>query len=412
MITQEASAPAVKSHAHMDDVMQTLYPRGGRARGRRVQHIAVPNRATPRVLVPADSRKLAISALLRYARPASFLSRTKRAAAVAAFATGTDAVFLPDRIVTPVDGTDIESHLRSTLGTNIYIGIAIGPARTNRKPVLQVLNSTADTIAFAKLGANWLTHELVANEIAALRELAPTSLLHVQFPRILHAGAWNGHNLLVQEALPGWRRPQRLDYVRLATAMNELATCRGTKIAAVGESPYAAQLHGKLALLHDRTNAGSVTLTEAARKLLELHSHHLVQFGAWHGDWSPWNMSMQEDTVLLWDFERFASNVPVGFDALHYALQDDVVTHGTGADTAVATLLDEAPHILDPFNVPYDIARTIASFYLVDLAIRYLSDRAVGGTGLDAASRTLLPALLHHISREAYAPTEEAADNV
>ena len=408
MITQAAPPPVAKSHAQIDEVMRTLYPQGGRARGRRVQHIAVPNRSNPRVLVPADSRRLAIAALLRYARPATFVSRAKRAAAVAAFGTGTDAVFLPDRIITPVDGSDIESHLRSTLGTNVYLGIAIGPPRTNRKPVLQVLNSTADTIAFAKLGSNWLTHELVGNEIAALRQLASTSLLHVQFPQILHAGTWNGHNLLVQGALPGWRRPQRTDYSRLSTAMYELATCRGTLVTVVGQSQYATGLHSRLALLHDRTNAGSVTLADAARKLLQRHSDHLVQFGSWHGDWSPWNMSMQAETVLLWDFERFASNVPVGFDALHYTLQDDVVTRKTGATTAVAALLDEAPRILEPFDVPADSARAIASFYLVDLAIRYLTDRAVGGTALDAASRTLLPALLHHVSREAYAPTQAA----
>src|SRR5690606_19279441 len=46
-----------------------------------------------------------------------------------------------------------------------------------------------------------------------------------------------------------------------------------------------------------------------------------LTLGAWHGDWTPWNMAWDGTQVLLWDFERFATGVPVGFDRVHYALQ-------------------------------------------------------------------------------------------
>ena len=49
--------------------------------------------------------------------------------------------------------------------------------------------------------------------------------------------------------------------------------------------------------------------------------HRPVDFGSWHGDWAPWNMGYRDDIVQLWDWERFSSPVPIGFDAIHFAAQ-------------------------------------------------------------------------------------------
>ena len=88
-------------------------------------------------------------------------------------------------------------------------------------------------------------------------------------------------------------------------------------------------------------------LTELARQ----HGQRELALGAWHGDWTPWNMACTSGGLLLWDWERFAGGVPVGFDALHYQLQSDVVTARADPALAAAGLVERAPDLLAPLEV-------------------------------------------------------------
>ena len=62
-------------------------------------------------------------------------------------------------------------------------------------------------------------------------------------------------------------------------------------------------------------------LLDPAAALESRPARRRLAFGAWHGDWTPWNMASTAGGLLVWDWERFATGVPVGFDALHYWLQ-------------------------------------------------------------------------------------------
>jgi hypothetical protein len=111
--------------------------------------------------------------------------------------------------------------------------------------------------------------------------------------------------------------------------------------------------------------------------------------------------------VYLWDLERFEAGVPYGFDAVHYRLQDDIVTKGSDPTTAVLALVAEAPSVLAPMGVAPAEAEPTALLYLVDLAARYMGDQAErAGAALGALGRWLLPTLLRHIARQRTSPTE------
>src|SRR5207253_3116256 len=82
-----------------------------------------------------------------------------------------------------------------------------------------------------------------------------------------------------------------------------------------------------------------------AAALERLRSAHVtLAFGAWHGDWQPYNMARvpgRPAQIALWDWERFALGVPLGFDPLHYLLQALLHGRGVGPDIA-ARFLTEA----------------------------------------------------------------------
>ena len=49
-----------------------------------------------------------------------------------------------------------------------------------------------------------------------------------------------------------------------------------------------------------------------------------LTFGAWHGDWAPWKMRPLAGRLLVWDWERFTIGGPLGYDALHFDLQQRI----------------------------------------------------------------------------------------
>lgn len=395
---------------YLAEVIDQLYPGadgGGAAPNR--SYVIVPGRRRPRVLVPAADRKVAAAALSRYARPAARGARLKRDAAVWALRLGAGRLLLPHRV--EVDGTGgIDEHLASVLGHEVHLSIHIGPARANRKPVLQVLDGNAETVAFAKLGVNPLTRELVDAEIAATRRLSEHCALELlRVPRLLHAGEWNGCNLMVASALPAWTEPADLGPERRAAAMRELADACGSARSPLGESNYAARLRSRLKALAERAEPDADTLQTAGETLLDRYAAAEFSFGAWHGDWSPWNTRETAEVIYLWDLERFEAGVPYGFDAAHYRLQDDIVTKGMDPTTAVLGLVADAPAVLAPMGVAPAEAEATALLYLVDLAARYMGDQAErAGAALGALGRWLLPTLLRHIARRRTAPANGA----
>lgn len=84
-----------------------------------------------------------------------------------------------------------------------------------------------------------------------------------------------------------------------------------------------------------------------------------VPMGCWHGDWTSWNCAPGPDgRTLVWDWERFETDVPRGLDPLHYAVNDAVTRHGARAEV-----------ILDAVRGP---APEVAAAYLATIATRYL----------------------------------------
>jgi hypothetical protein len=224
----------------------------------------------------------------------------------------------------------------------------------------------------------------------------------VTVPSVAHAGQWRGHQVLVQTALPVWRPRAPLAADRLARAMREVAGCCGTSRGWLATSPYWAELRERLAAVADR--ADGAALGAAARTLAERAGDTELRYGAWHGDWAPWNMATLADTLLVWDWERFTLGVPMGFDALHYELQRRIQVDPDAAG-AVERTVTRAPLLLAPFDVPGEAAELTALLYLIDLATRYLADRqAEAGARLGVLGTWLLPVLVRRV--EAYTGRE------
>jgi hypothetical protein len=347
----------------------------------------------PPLMVPAV-RQTAAAAVRHHSRPRSAAARMGVRMLCLSLGAGLGGTALCGRVrvITPAGADTIETYLRTALSRDITVSLHLGPARANRKPVLQLQTAGGEPIGFAKIGINPLTHTLVRAEHDTLTMLNRAGLAQITIPRVLHYGTWRGLEVLVLSALPAWLPPRRLPPQRLAAAMTELAAVDGLWQEPLAISRYLRDLRARLAA----TVRGpeQAALAHALGLLATRDGQQALMFGSWHGDWSPWNMAITGQGLLVWDWERFASGVPLGFDALHHRLQTEVTAARGDPRAAAARCPDLAPGQLAPFGLGPRQARLTGILYLAELATRYLTDKqAEAGAPLGAPGTWLVPAI-------------------
>jgi Phosphotransferase enzyme family len=359
----------------------------------------VPGVRRPPLLVPA-ARRTAASAVRHYSGPRSPSARLCVNALALALAGGLGGAVVRGRVRVdvPTGADTIEAYLRSVVSPEVRVSMYLGPARANRKPVLQLISGAGETAGFAKIGVSPLTRRLVRAEHDALEQLSQARLTEITIPRVLHHGEWHGLDVLVLSALPAWRRHRPLPGARLAAAMGELAGIAGLQRAPFGAGEYLRRLRARLVAAGE--GAEQTALAHVLDAMTEEAGGAALTLGAWHGDWAPWNMASTGQGLAVWDWERFTHGVPLGFDALHYWLQAAVGPGHRDPQAAAAECLQRAARLLAPFGVAATEARLTAAVYLAELAVRYLGDRqAEAGARHGDPGTWLIPALVSETAR-------------
>jgi len=361
--------------------------------------ILVPGLRRPPLLVPADHR-VAAAAVRHYSGQRSPAARLTTRLFSAALGSGLGSAMFRHRVTMHVPpGTDtIQTHLAGLLGHDIRVSMYLGPPRANRKPVLHILSPSGAPVAFAKIGVNPLTRQLVHAEHDTLAHLKQARLPGITVPEVLHYGSWHDLQILVMSALPAWHKRQPFSAAQLATAMTTVSQVDGVHSGPLATSSYLHRLRHRLNTAGESPD--QATLLWLTGELATRAGSETLHYGAWHGDWAPWNMASTTGGLLVWDWERFTPGVPLGFDALHHHLQTDVGPGHRDPATAAAACVHDAPTLLAPFGVTARPAHLTVLLYLTDLATRYLTDRQTeAGARLGAPSSWLIPALTNSITQ-------------
>ena len=359
----------------------------------------VPGLRRPPLLVPAE-KQVAAAAVHHFSGQRSRVARLVTKMFSLLLASGFSEVVLRGRVQVDAlaSAETIETYLAGVLGQEIKVSMQLGPPRANRKPVLQVLTPRGEPVAFAKIGINPLTCRLVRAERAALDRLDRAGIADVALPRVLHHSQWNGFEVLVLSVVPAWARRRSLRAAQLTAVMKAVAQVDGLHSEPLLGSAYLWRLRDRLAQADQGPERDA--LTWALDTLADRAGQTVLAYGAWHGDWAPWNMASTKRGLLVWDWERFTPGVPLGFDALHYRLQASLGPGHRDPLTAATASLRSAARLLEPFGVSTEQARVTGILYLADLATRYLVDRQASAGAQNGAPGTwLIPAIKHELSR-------------
>ncbi|MFC4534250.1 hypothetical protein [Sphaerisporangium dianthi] len=321
--------------------------------------------------------------------------------------------WLPGRRRLPQGPGTIETYLSEVFGERVRATVHVRPARrANRKPILEIRGVAGKLLAFVKIGDTDRSRALVRHEGAVLEALAGRPLRVVAAPTVLHHGVWNGLDVLALSPLPTRRRRVRSSL--LEDAAHEIAAL-ATPRSAPGEgrrSPFvpsqrASEDHrppltpgdagehtgpGALGGVHRPVTPGDGAADFSAAGDVLLLPVGAMGGHAWHGDFAPWNMAPAPDGRLaVWDWERFATGVPLGFDALHHFFQR-ALRRRMPPRLAAEACLASAVRTLAAFGPSAGEARRTAAHYLITLADRYERD---GHQPLGAPAEWLNPVLDH-----------------
>ncbi|CAN5300462.1 hypothetical protein BH24ACT12_BH24ACT12_28260 [soil metagenome] len=353
---------------------------------------AVPSADSPRLLVPAGIGRVAARMARRQLTGRRVRTRIARAGLSVAMGTGMlgHVSWLRVAVTGPAEAPCIEDPLCQVLGVDhVRLTLPVGPARANRKAVLQVTDRAGRVLAFAKVGHNELTQRLVRHEGEVLRELEATVLRAVLAPRPLASVTWAGLEIVVLEPLeiPARRASGDERRQRLLAVVREVSGVGGRSVLAWGQHPHRALLLSQIERCGDLA-APLRQQVESIRPALTMPT------GAWHGDLNSGNAALVPGACPVWDWERFGKGVPVGFDLLHHDLHEAITVEGVPAREAAAAVLGRAGMVLTPLDVDRSTAEAIARAYLVTLACRYLADdQHEAGADLGNVEDWLLPAL-------------------
>jgi hypothetical protein len=363
----------------------------GRSPARDETELAVlPHALAPRLLVPVRNPTAAARAMLRFSAGLSTPDTVKRLGVSSLLRARAGAAF-PDRITVIERAGSLRGYLGEVFGERVDFSLGLGTARANRKPVLQVFDARGRSIAFVKIGGAEVTEALVRAEAAALQRLAETDLPpELDVPRLLHFGTWEGATVLAMTALKTslLQRPRG----QFSVPVNEMR--RFHAAFSEGSRPLTeSPLWNQMVTAQESLVSSGVRerLGEALEHMRRAADDRPLPLGAWHGDWTPWNMSRRRGRLQLWDWERFETGVPRHLDRCHYGVNVVTRRDGLGIDTILRGL-ELAAVTVDARGDDH----LAAAAYLAAITCRYLvgAESDFGETIADR-SRVMLEALCY-----------------
>ena len=352
---------------------------------------ASPHPRTAEILIPATSAAGARAAVRRYHDGFSLRRRARSwLAELVMRAPGWTRAALDRRLVTSVgavdDGilTDLWSMVESRAGAcALHPAITLSRSKSNRKPIIQLIDQDGRTTGWAKIGWNPWTADLVDNEARWLRSTPNPPLV---MPALLEDRTLRGHRVIVTDGFTPSRLPRRkgdlLPSPGLFLAVADLGLRQRLPLS---DTPWWHSVEQVLPAAMSNEAA-------AVDQVLQLVGSTSIEIGAWHGDLTPWNIMAQtvrtgppwfgprgtKTRYQVIDWEFAADGVPLGFDLCHFHTQVAMEMKGMSASAALDHSARLSPQGLARLGVDPHNQITIYRLYLVELIRRTLALRTAG----------------------------------
>lgn len=323
------------------------------------------------LIVPLGHAGATAAPLVRVTGAQSRLERLARRAAWIGVRSGLARPLLRRRIHVVASRGSGEPTLHEYIAhvldePRVDLAVSLGPPRINRKPVITVMSRTGKTLAVAKVGWNDLTRDLVMTEARFLASEPAHRLRRIAVARILHLGTWRDNRVSVMSPLLA--RPGRP--AMTAEHVAEVARLDGTQQESFQDTETRRRLESGLTALGSASHPPA--LDRAWEVVLARWSDLPLEVGRWHGDWSPWNAGAGESgRLILWDWERTRTGVPVGFDVLHLQVSPTLERRDLEPSLVLPRIRRLSRPILEALGVSAEQRDALLPLYLLEIYLRH-----------------------------------------
>jgi hypothetical protein len=155
----------------------------------------------------------------------------------------------------------------------------------------------------------------------------------------------------------------------------------------------------------ERLVAGDGRLGPTLASALDVIEHasgaREVVFGAWHGDFTPWNMRRGAGTVAVWDWERSGSIVPVGMDAARFDLDVRLKIDRERPRDAIHNSAMAIGATLERMGAVPGTASLVTVLHVLEMVLRFEEATIAGVPGREPLYEAALDEAAGRVSRRA-----------
>lgn len=335
------------------------------------RHVVVPGPDQTLTVLPADDKAAAAATMLRWTDATSPREAAIRMAGWIGLRTGLAAPLLRTRVAIRTapssdGGASLHSYLSDALDVpTVSLCCEFGSPRPNQKPIVRVTDRDGRTLAFAKVGWNPLTTGLIDNEAQFLVGASAAALRTVRVPAVLHDGRWRNRRIVLLAPVMGNFKLRRPPSPGVET-LDEIANLTPNYRLPVASSEYWRDAESRMAALRAPASA-----REAMQDIEKRWGATQLRWGQWHGDWTPWNMRTHRAELIVWDWERTAGGVPVGFDPLHYEFHTRLASGRLSPIDAFLQSVAAAAGTVRSLGVTPDALHAVGALYALEMHLRF-----------------------------------------
>lgn len=232
--------------------------------------------------------------------------------------------------------TELYGKLCQLLGTDrLEFAVFCGTPCVHQKLTIQ-LSLEQRILGYCKVSDSKEVAELFNRENALLRLLKKAGVNNV--PRILFAGEWrNGVYMLVQTTRKTDRSQVIHEWGHLHDGFLRDMAVKTKQRLIFEETDYYKTLN-ELSMHLDwlPSDEGRALVRGVLEKVFNENKHKMVEYSAYHADFTPWNMFVEQDRLFVFDWEYAQMTYPPMLDRYHFFTQTAIFEKHWQADEIMA----------------------------------------------------------------------------
>jgi hypothetical protein len=239
-----------------------------------------------------------------------------------------------------------------------------------RKPTLLALDKSGALLAFAKVGWNELTRELVQTEHRTLTLLEPHKFRFGRTAPVLGYYDFGHSNVVLSGPMPGVKYSAELKLTPLHSAFLQEVGALDLRYARLLQSLFWARINDRLAQLGEYLMPEHIEVLERG---LEVLQHGLgtetLPWALRLGDFLPWNFGIDQGKkqIEVIDLEFAEADSVIGWDVFHFLI--GVQPRFEGLDLERQWRSKPFRDYFDHFGIRSEIVPYLQLAYLIDLSL-------------------------------------------